>query len=144
LSKNSFRLAFSPGKKVFFRIFSTYIREKTFKCTRWITKLGGLIEMKKTLIGMSLLAAFVIMMLPAVAAEEATVAKSNLLTIQTMKLDALIKKYKDNPEPQIIFLTLAILLLKLLRMGMILIGGIILLVILRILGKQNNSTAVVA
>ena len=100
--------------------------------------------MKKTLIGVSLLAAFVIMMLPAVAAEEATVAKSNLLTLQTMKLDALLEKYKNNPEPQIIFLTLAILLLKLLRMGMILIGGIILLVILRILGKQNNSTAVVA
>jgi hypothetical protein len=100
--------------------------------------------MKKTLISVSLLAAFVIMMLPAVAAEEATIAKSNLLTIQTMKLDALIEKYKDNPEPQIIFLTLAILLLKLLRMGMILIGGIVLLVVLRILGKQNNSTAVVA
>ena len=100
--------------------------------------------MKKTLISVSLLAAFVIMMLPAVAAEEATVAKSNLLTLQTMKLDALLEKYKNNPEPQIIFLTLAILLLKLLRMGMILIGGIILLVILRILGKQNNSTAVVA
>lgn len=100
--------------------------------------------MKKTLISVSLLAAFVIMMLPAVAAEEATIAKSNLLTIQTMKLDALIEKYKENPEPQIIFLTLAILLLKLLRMGMILIGGIVLLVVLRILGKQNNSTAVVA
>ena len=100
--------------------------------------------MKKTLIGVSLLAAFVIMMLPAVAAEEATIAQSNLLTIQTMKLDALIEKYKENPEPQIIFLTLAILLLKLLRMGMILIGGIVLLVVLRILGKQNNSTAVVA
>jgi hypothetical protein len=100
--------------------------------------------MKKTLISVSLLAAFVIMMLPAVAAEEATIAQSNLLTIQTMKLDALIEKYKENPEPQIIFLTLAILLLKLLRMGMILIGGIVLLVVLRILGKQNNSTAVVA
>ena len=73
--------------------------------------------MKKTLIGVSLLAAFVIMMLPTVAAEEAKVAKSNLLTIQTMKLDALLEKYKDNPEPQIILMTLAILLLKLLRMG---------------------------
>ena len=102
--------------------------------------------MKKTLIFGSLLAVFLMMMLPAVAAAEAKVAQSattspNLFNIQTAYFDAIRAKYKDNPSPQtIILLTLAILLLKLLRWGVIFIGAI-LLVILKIIGN-NNTTGV--
>lgn len=101
--------------------------------------------MRKTLIGGSLLAVFLLLMLPTVAAEEAKVAQSAptspLLDIQTAYLQELREKFKDGPHPQIILITLAILLLKFLRWGVIIFGGIILLIILRIL-RKNNTTAV--
>ncbi|MBN1861015.1 MAG: hypothetical protein JW840_06100 [Candidatus Thermoplasmatota archaeon] len=102
--------------------------------------------MRKTLIGGSLLAVFLLLMLPTVAAEEVKVAQSaptspNLLDLQTAYLEELREKFKDGPHPQIILITLAILLLKFLRWGVIIFGGIILLIILRIL-RKNNSTAV--
>ncbi len=102
--------------------------------------------MKKTLIGASLLAVFLLMMLPTVAAEEAKVAQSTvrsptLLSLQTAELEAMKEKYTDGPQPQFILLTLAILFLKLIRMGIIVIGGLILIVVLRLLGNQNNTTS---
>jgi hypothetical protein len=101
-------------------------------------------KMRKTLIGGSLLAVFLLMMLPTVAAEEAKVAQagptsSNLLDIQTAYLEELREKFKDNPSPQFILITLAILLLKLLRWGVIIFGGIVLLIVLRILRKNNTA-----
>ena len=102
--------------------------------------------MRKTLIFGSLLAVFLMMMLPTVAAAEAKVAQSAttspyLINIQTTYIDAIRAKYKDNPSPQtFILLTLAILFLKLLRWGVIFIG-VILLIILR-MGGQNNTTSV--
>jgi hypothetical protein len=101
--------------------------------------------MRKTLIGGSLLAVFLLLMLPAVAAEEVKVAQSatatpNLLAIETY-IEAILQKYKDNPSPQIIFITLAILLLKLLRWGVVIFGGIIFLMILKIIRGQNNNTS---
>ena len=103
--------------------------------------------MRKTLIGGSLLAVCLLMMLPAVAAEEVKVAQSattsNFATMETTYLEALRQKYRDGPSPQIILITLAILFLKLLRWGVFIFGGIIFLVILRILrGNNNNTTAV--
>jgi hypothetical protein len=101
--------------------------------------------MRKTLILGSLLAVFLMMMLPAVAAAEAKIAQSattspNLINIQTTYIDALRAKNKDNPSPQtFILLTLAILLLKLLRWGVIFIGLIILFILRR---GHNNTTGV--
>lgn len=101
--------------------------------------------MKKTLIGGSLLAVFLLLMLPTVAAEEAKVAQSApaspLLGIETAYLEELREQLKDGPSPQLIFITLAILFLKLVRWGIIIFGGIIFLIILKIL-RKNNSTAV--
>ncbi|PNX53256.1 MAG: hypothetical protein BV458_05390 [Thermoplasmata archaeon M9B2D] len=103
--------------------------------------------MKKALIVGSLLAVFLLMMLPTVAAEEAKVAHAaaispNFIEIQTAYLEGLKEKFKDDPSPQIFLITLAIILLKLLRWIVALTGGIVFLLILRILGK-NNSTDVI-
>ncbi|DAC72561.1 MAG TPA: hypothetical protein DSN98_04550 [Thermoplasmata archaeon] len=104
--------------------------------------------MRKNLIVGSLLAVFLMMMLPTVAAAEAKVAQSattspNLLSIQTAYVEAIRAKYKDDPSPQtFILLTLAILFLKLLRWGSIIVIGAILLVILKVIGGRNNTTAV--
>jgi hypothetical protein len=102
--------------------------------------------MKKNLIIGSLLAVFLMMMLPTVAATEAKAAQSaltspNLVDIETTYLEAIRAKYKDNPSPQFILVTLAILLLKLIRWGILLIDGVIFLIVLRIL-RKNNTTAV--
>ncbi len=103
--------------------------------------------MRKTLIGGSLLAVLLLMLLPAVAAEQATIARSaitpNLLNAEITYLKALQQKYNDDPSPQIILITLAILLLKLLRWGVVIVGGIFLLMILGILRKPNNNTSAV-
>ncbi len=101
--------------------------------------------MKKTLIGVSLLAVFLIMMLPTVAAQEAKVAQSSirspaLLSAQMAELEALKAKYQNDPQPQFIIITFLILLLKLLRLVGILSAGIIILIVLRVLGNQNNTT----
>lgn len=94
----------------------------------------------------SLLVVFLLMMLPTVAAEEAKVAQSApapyLLDIQTTYLEELREKFKDGPSPQFILITLAILLLKLLRWGVIITGGILFLIILRILRKNNTALVV--
>ena len=88
-----------------------------------------------------------LLMLPAVAAEQAKITQSAstpyLLNVETTYLQALQEKYNDGPSPQIIFITLAILLLKLLRWGVVIIGGIILLSILGILRKPNNNTSAI-
>jgi hypothetical protein len=103
--------------------------------------------MRKTLIGGSLLAVLLLMMLPAVAAEQVKIAQSattpNLLNAETTYLKAIRQKYNDDPSPQIILITLAILLLKLLRWGLIIIGGIFILAILRIIRNPNNNTSAV-
>ncbi len=103
--------------------------------------------MKKTLVGVSLLAVFLIMMLPTVAAQEAKVTQSNIrspafLSVQTAELEALKAKYQNDPQPQIIIITFLIMLLKLIRLVGILSLGIIVLIVLRILGNQNNSTGI--
>jgi hypothetical protein len=98
--------------------------------------------MRKTLIGGSLLAVFVLMMLPAAAAEEAKVAQSSdLLKIQTDVFESIRDKYLNSPTPQIILITLLILFLKLVRWGIVIVGGIILLIILRII-RGHNTTGV--
>jgi len=104
--------------------------------------------MRKTLILGSLLAVFLMMMLPTVAAAEAKVAQSAttspyLLNAQSVYIEAIRAKYKDNPSPQtFILLTLAILFLKLLRWGSIIVIGVIFLIILKMKNGQNNTTAV--
>lgn len=96
-------------------------------------------KMRKGIILVSLLAVFLMMMLPTVAAAEAKVAQSATTSPNLINIDAIRVKYKENPSPQtIILLTLAILFLKLLRAGaIILVGGIlgIFLIILKIIGK---------
>ncbi len=103
--------------------------------------------MRKTLIGGSLLAVFLLLMLPAVAAEQVNIAQSattqNLNSIETTYMEAIRQKYKDTPSPQTIFITLTILLLKLLRWGVIIIGGIFILSILGIFRNPNNNTSAV-
>ena len=103
--------------------------------------------MRKIVIAGSLLAVSLLFLLPAVAAEQAKVAQSArtpyLVNAEITYLEALEKKDKDTPSPQVIFLTLAILLLKLLRWGVVIIGGIILLSILGIFKKPNNNTSAI-
>jgi membrane glycosyltransferase len=105
-------------------------------------------KMRKNLILGSLLAVFLMMMLPTVAATEAKVAQSastspNLLDAQTTYIEAIREKYKDNPSPQtFIILSLAILFLKLLRWGAIIVIGAIFLVIIRMIRGQNTTSAV--
>jgi hypothetical protein len=102
--------------------------------------------MRKMLIGGSLLVVFLLMMLPTVAAEEANVAQSTttpyLLDIQATYLEELREKFTDGPSPQIFLITFAILLLKLLRWGVIITGGLLFLIILGILRKNNTALVV--
>jgi len=98
--------------------------------------------MKKTLTLGSLLVVFLFLMLPTVTAAEAKIAQSSIpspdvLEIQTTYLMELQEKYKDGPYPQFILITLAILLLKLLRWGVL----FIILIILSTL-KPDNTTGV--
>ena len=104
--------------------------------------------MRKTLIGGSLLVVLLLLMLPAVTAEQVKIAQSatttpNLLNVETTYLEAIRQKYKDNPSPQTILITLAILLLKLLRWGIIIIGGIFILAILKIIRNPHNNTSAI-
>jgi hypothetical protein len=103
--------------------------------------------MRKTLIGGSLLAVLLLLMLPAVAAEQVKIAQSattpNLLNVETTYVEAIRQKYKDTPSPQIILITLAILLLKLLRWGLVIIGGILILSILGLFRNPNNNTSAI-
>jgi hypothetical protein len=103
--------------------------------------------MRKTLIGGSLLAVLLLLMLPAVAAEQVKIAQSattpNLLNVETTYVEAIRQKHKDTPSPQIILITLAILLLKLLRWGLVIIGGILILSILGLFRNPNNNTSAI-
>jgi hypothetical protein len=126
----------------------TNITEKTFKCSRCITTHRRFYKMRKSVIVGSLLAVFLMVMVPAVSAAESTIAQSAtsspLLKAQEAYLEALISQYADGPQPATILLTLAILFLKLLRWGVIIIDLTILLIIIRILrGGQNNTTGVI-
>lgn len=109
--------------------------------------------MRKISIICSLLAVFLMMMLPTVFATEAKVALSNttqqyLSSIEETSIEANQEKYKNKPLPQCILLTLAILFLKLIRLGkriitvgiILLIGGILLLIKLL---RNQNTTAVI-
>lgn len=104
--------------------------------------------MRRTLIFGSLLAVFLMLMLPAVSAAESKVAQSAktspyLLDIQETCINTIRAKYADNPSPQtFILLTLAILFLKFLRWGAVFIGGIIILIILKIIRGQNNTASI--
>jgi hypothetical protein len=106
--------------------------------------------MRKKLMICSLLAVFLMLLLPALSAAEAKVAQSattvpNPYKIRATYIDALRATYKDNPSPQCILVTLAIILLKLLRWGeLFLIGGTFLLIggillIIRILRNHNTT-----
>jgi hypothetical protein len=93
------------------------------------------------------LAVSLMVMLPAVSAAEATVSQSAtssryLLNLKDTYLAALQTKYKDSPSPQCIIITLLIMFLKLMRWGIILGVGVILLILLGIGGHGNNTTAV--
>lgn len=103
--------------------------------------------MRKSVILGSLLAVFLMMMLPAVSAEESKIAQSArmspYLQAQEAYLEALTAQFADGPEPQPILLTLAILFLKMIRWGILLFDVMIFLIILRILrGGQNNTTGI--
>lgn len=94
--------------------------------------------MRKKLIICSLLAVFLVLMLPAGSAAEAKITKPCLDTIQAASIDVIREKNTDGPFPQCILITLVIMLLKLLRWGEIfLILGILLLI--RILRNQNTT-----
>jgi hypothetical protein len=103
--------------------------------------------MRKNLIIGSLLVVFLMLLLPAVSAEDSRITQSaqtssSLLKAQEIYLETMVKKYMDGPSPQPILLTLAILLLKLLRWGVLIFDGVILLIILRIIrGGSNNSSS---
>ncbi len=100
--------------------------------------------MRKTLLFGSLLAVFLMVMIPAVSATEAKVVKSAnvsyILNLQTTYLETIKEKYANDPSPQtIILLTLLIWFLKLLRLGAVFTVGIILLIILKLRGGQNTT-----
>jgi len=101
--------------------------------------------MKKTLIFGSLLAVFLLVMLPAISAAEMKVTQSAktspyLVDIQSAYSGAL-KAQANGPSPQtIIILTLLIWLLKFLRSIAVIVVGVILLIILK-LRSGHNSTA---
>jgi hypothetical protein len=102
--------------------------------------------MRKTILGGSLLVVFILLMLPAVTAEQAKIAPSTAtsFTLNSARtyLEEIQKKFMDNPSPQVIILTLLIIILKLLRWGAAIIGGILILTILGLLKKPNNNTSV--
>lgn len=102
--------------------------------------------MKKTIIFSSLLAVFLVAMLPAISAEESNIVKSSrtspyLLNVQEAYMEVMRTKYANDPNPAPIFLTLAILLLKLLRGGLLLIYGLVLVIILRLISGPSNNTS---
>lgn len=122
----------------------TYIEEKTFKWRIRITKIRRIYKMKKTLIFGSLLAVFLLVMLPAISAAEMKVAQSAktspyLVDIQSAYSEAL-KAQANGPSPQtIILLTLLIWFLKFLRSAAVIVVGIILLIILKLRSGHNNT-----
>lgn len=99
--------------------------------------------MRKTLLFGSLLAVFLMIMVPTISATEAKVAQtvktSYIQNLQTTYDEVMKTKYaNDQPQQTIILITLLIWFLKLLRLGEIfLIGGILL--IIRILRHQNTT-----
>lgn len=102
--------------------------------------------MRKTLLFGSLLAVFLMVMIPTVSATEAKVVQSAktsyTLNLQTTYMEAIKEKYANDHSPQtIILLTLLIWFLKLLRLGAVFVVGIILLIILKLRGGQNNTSA---
>jgi hypothetical protein len=101
--------------------------------------------MRKTLIFGSLLAVFLMMMLPAVSAEESKVVQSAqrspyLLKAQETYMETIRAKYTNDPSPQTIIITLAIMLLKLIRAGMLFMDAVILFIIFKIIGGGQNNT----
>jgi len=102
--------------------------------------------MRQTILCGSLMVTFLLIMLPAVIATEARTVQTAktppyLLSISETDIKILREKYNYHPSPQtIILLTLGILLLKLLRWGAIFIVGGVLLIILMLLGKKQNTT----
>ncbi|MCX6671857.1 MAG: hypothetical protein NTX92_08065 [Euryarchaeota archaeon] len=82
-------------------------------------------------------------MLPTIAATQTTSTPPTLVSIPNIDMKTLRDQYNQNPSPQtIILLTLGILLLKLLRWGAILVIGGVLLIILGILSKRQNTTGI--
>ena len=104
--------------------------------------------MRKNILCGILMVAFLMVMLPTVAAIEANTVQTAktplyLLSIPETDIKILEEKYNDNPSPQtIILLTLGILLLKLLRWGILLIVGVVVLVVLKALGIIQNTTGI--
>jgi hypothetical protein len=101
--------------------------------------------MRKSVIFGSLLAIFLIMMLPAVSAEESKIVQSArtspFFKNQEAYLETIRAKYANDPIPQTIIITLLIMFLKLIRAGMLLIDAVILFIIFKIIGGgQNNTT----
>jgi hypothetical protein len=103
--------------------------------------------MRKNLIFGSLLAGFLMLLLPAVSAAEANVAQvakksPYLLKAQETYMETIRAKYTNGPSPQTIIITLAIMLLKLIRAGMLFMDAVILFIIYKIIsGGQNNTLA---
>jgi hypothetical protein len=101
--------------------------------------------MRKTLIFGSLLTVFLILSLSAVSAEESKIVQSAqtspyLLKAQETYMETIRAKYANDPSPQTILITLAIMLLKLLRAGMLFMDAVILFIIFKIIGSGQNNT----
>ena len=103
--------------------------------------------MRKNLIFGSLLAGFLMLLLPAVSAAEANVVQvakksPSLLKAQETYMEIIRAKYTNDPNPQTIIITLVIMLLKLIRASMLFMDAVILFIIFKIIGGGQNTTLI--
>jgi hypothetical protein len=101
-------------------------------------------NVKKTLIIGSILAAFLMTMIPIASAINSHYVKEtspiqNTMNVPDLDFEKLKEKYTNNPtEPTPILITLLILLLKFIRAGIVATLGVILIILRRI----RNNTAI--
>lgn len=100
--------------------------------------------MRKTIVVGSLFAACILLGMPGISSVYAQFVQPQQLQQQFtgINVEDLLKKYStDGPEPNIILLTLLIILLKMVRIGVILVGTIIALIITLLLRRNQNNSA---
>ena len=113
---------------------------------QYIGKIWGVIKMRKKIIFGSLLAVFLMVMLPSACAVESNAVKEPIesrrfFEVQNINIDIekLIEKITDNSGEPLFILTLLILLLRAIRGIVWIVGFVILSIIRDIIG--NNTTA---
>ncbi len=118
---------------------------------QYIGKIRGVIKMRKKIIFGSLLAVFLMVMLPSACAVESNAVKEPIesrrfFEVQNINIDIekLIEKITDNSGEPLFILTLLILLLRAIRGIVWIVGFVILSIIKNIIGNNNTTACIIS